>query len=60
MPWTLLKLVGLFSPMIKALIQMRYLWQRPHQLVSTKLTGLIGAVPVTPIEQILAKEIGLR
>jgi nucleoside-diphosphate-sugar epimerase len=57
MPWALLKLAGLFSPMMKALIQMRYLWQRPHQLVSTKLPALIGEVPVTPLSQILTQEI---
>jgi nucleoside-diphosphate-sugar epimerase len=44
MPWWLMQGIALFSPLLKAVIQMRYLWQRPHQLTGHKLENLIGKV----------------
>ena len=54
LPWWLFKIIALASPMLRAVLQMRYLWQRPHQLVGTKLEALIGAIPVTPLQKALA------
>lgn len=48
LPWPLIGLGGLFKPTWAALMEMRYLWQRPHSLVSHKLAGVIGAEPHTP------------
>lgn len=50
LPWWLFRCLALFSPMLRAVIKMRYLWQRPHQLVGQRLEKLIGPLSVTPIE----------
>ena len=52
-PWPLVRLVGLVHPMWRELARMRYLWQRPHQLASTRLGQVIGTVPHTPMPQAL-------
>jgi nucleoside-diphosphate-sugar epimerase len=53
MPWWLLKLASPLSPMMRALLEMRYLWDRPHRLDGSKLAQLIGKVPSTPLVQIV-------
>ncbi|WP_035059505.1 NAD-dependent epimerase/dehydratase family protein [Andreprevotia chitinilytica] len=47
MPWWLFRLISPVVPLLRALLEMRYLWNRPHQLVDTKLRGLIGSTPRT-------------
>lgn len=54
-PWPLVRLVGLVHPMWRELARMRYLWQRPHQLASTRLRQAIGMIPHTPLQQALAE-----
>lgn len=51
-PWGLLRLATPFSPMLRALFEMRYLWQRPHQLDNGPLQALIGPEPHTPLPQV--------
>lgn len=50
MPWTFMKVLAWFSPMLKAVLKMRYLWERPHQLSGDKLLRLIGPIPQTPLK----------
>jgi len=53
-PWPLLRLATPFSPMLRALFEMRYLWQRPHQLDGTRLQALLdGQVPQTPLDRMV-------
>lgn len=52
-PWWLLRLASPFAPMLRALLQMRYLWQRPHRLDETRLRTLIGPVPRTPVVEVM-------
>ena len=40
---TLLRLATPFSPMLRSLFEMRYLWRRPHQLDGTRLQALLGS-----------------
>lgn len=51
-PWPLLRLATPFSPMLRALFEMRYLWQRPHQLDGSRLQALLGPAPQTPVDAI--------
>ncbi|WP_158598078.1 NAD-dependent epimerase/dehydratase family protein [Noviherbaspirillum saxi] len=53
MPWWLLRLLSPVVPMCKAVLEMRYLWLRPHRLDETKLASLIGEVPHTSLDQVL-------
>lgn len=51
MPWGLFRLAAPFVPMLREIVAMRYLWQRPHQLDDSELRALIGPVPHTPLAQ---------
>ena len=51
-PWPLLRLATPFSPMLRALFEMRYLWQRPHRLDGSRLHSLLGTAPQTPVEDV--------
>jgi nucleoside-diphosphate-sugar epimerase len=48
-PWPLLRVAGLFNPMLRELARMSYLWREPHALAGDKLARAIGAVPITPL-----------
>lgn len=50
MPWGVMKAISWFSPLLRAVMKMRYLWERPHQLSSEKLLRLIGPIPQTPLK----------
>ncbi|HET9113370.1 MAG TPA: NAD(P)H-binding protein [Burkholderiales bacterium] len=48
LPWGLIRLSSMFSPMSRAILEMRYLWQRPFALEDNALREWIGEVPHTP------------
>ena len=49
LPWPVIRLAAPFVPSWKALLEMRYLWERPHGLVDEELRALIGAPAHTPL-----------
>lgn len=49
-PWWLMQLAAPFAGMPRALLEQRYLWQRPHRLDEGRLRALIGEVPHSPPE----------
>ena len=54
-PWWLMRLAAPFAAMPRALIEMRYLWQRPHRLDERDLQRLIGDVPHTPAAEVVRR-----
>lgn len=52
-PWWLLRLAAPLLPMFRALLEMRYLWQRPHRLDDTRLRALLGTLPATPLAEVV-------
>lgn len=52
-PWPVLRVGGLLVPTWRALADLSYLWQRPHQLDGAALRGLLGELPATPLPQAL-------
>ena len=46
-PWPLLRAAGVFSPMLREICEMSYLWRTPHSLDGSKLKALIARVPHT-------------
>jgi len=54
-PWGIIRLIAPFAPMMKAVVEMRYLWQRPHALEDGPLHALLGKIPHTPLPQALAQ-----
>lgn len=46
-PWAAARLAAPFVPLLRELLEMRYLWREPVQLDNTALTGLLGREPHT-------------
>ncbi len=60
-PWWRLQLLGLFIPLIKSVVNMRYLWQQNLQLDGTKMQASLGhKLSKTPVEQVLRQFCTLR
>ena len=55
LPWTLLGLVGLFSPVMREVHKMRYLWQNPMQLMDARLDAILGPDFATPYDSAVAQ-----
>ena len=51
MPWWVLRAGSPFVPMWKAILSMSYLRFEEHRLASTRLEGVIGTVPHTPLDE---------
>jgi len=49
MSWWPMRLAAPFSPMMRALLEMSYLWEKPHRLRDGALGELIGELPETPL-----------
>lgn len=41
LPWFALNLMGLFSPLMREVADMRYLWDRPHRIDGATLAGFL-------------------
>ncbi len=49
-PWAAVHLGALFVPMLREVLEMRYLWRTPLRLDNRKLAGLLGREPHTPLD----------
>ncbi len=52
-PWSIMSAIGLFSPVIREVIAMRYLWNKPHQLDGSALSTLLPDFKPTPLKAAL-------
>ena len=50
-PWLLLSLGAPFSPFLRELLEMRYLWRTPLRLDNRKLLATLGHEPHTPLDE---------
>ncbi len=50
-PWGLLRVLGLFVPVIREVIKMNYLWAVPHRLEDRRLDEILGPDFDTPFEE---------
>ncbi|MDJ0613288.1 MAG: NAD(P)H-binding protein [Rhizobiaceae bacterium] len=57
-PWTLLRFLGLFSEFIREVIEMQYLWNRPHEIDDAKLRNTIPEFRPTPFGVAIQKAVG--
>lgn len=55
MSWLLLRLAAPFWPMGRCLLEMRYLWDRPHRLDGRLLQQLLPDFEPTPLQQALPR-----
>lgn len=53
MPWGFLKLVSPFSPMLREVLEMRYLWDTPHTIDDTRLKAFLPEFNPTPLQDAL-------
>jgi nucleoside-diphosphate-sugar epimerase len=63
MPWTMLRLLGAVVPIFRELSEVAYLWSTPHAIDGTRLAGVIGDTPFTPLDRAVASallELGIR
>lgn len=54
-PWTTLRLAGLFMPVLRELVKMRYLWDNEMRLKDDRLDALLGAGFGTPYDEAIAR-----
>ncbi|MBZ9906975.1 SDR family oxidoreductase [Mesorhizobium sp. BR115XR7A] len=55
MPWWVLRAGSPFVAMWREIVSMSYLRFEPHRLISTRLAGIIGEIPHTPLDQAVNK-----
>ncbi len=49
-PWGLMRLLALFVPLFRELMEMRYLWNAPIRMDNERLKAVLGAEPHTPLD----------
>lgn len=54
-PWLFLRLARPFWPMSRELLDMEYLWRRPHALTGDALEAFAGPLTHTPLNQAVAR-----
>lgn len=52
-PWTLLRAIALGSPLMREVLEMRYLWDTPHQIAPEAFRAVLPDVPITPAREVL-------
>jgi len=55
LPWGLMRLASPLVPGWRAILEMRYLWERPHRLDGRALQAWVGPLPSTPLDEALAE-----
>lgn len=50
-PWPLMQLAAPVVPIMRELVEMKYLWKRPIRLRNARLEAVIGAEPRTPLDE---------
>lgn len=55
-----LRLARPFWPMARGLLEMSYLWTMPHRLVDDRLARLDPSLPQTPVDEAIARALGLH
>lgn len=59
MPWRMLRWLSPFAPLLRELVEMRYLWDQPVLLDDGKLQRFLGRVRRTPLDRALRASLGL-
>jgi len=58
MPWPIIKFLSFFNPQMREVMEMAYLWKRPHNLVGTKLTETLPDFKFTPLKEAVSDALG--
>ncbi len=57
-PWGMLAFLGVFVPLLREVVAMRYLWNRPHRLDNATLEALLPTFAPTPPDQAIKDSLG--
>lgn len=57
MPWPLVQVLGLVQPMMREILEMRYLWETPHELDGSRLKALLPDFEPTKLDDALAQSL---
>lgn len=58
LPWVGVWAMGLWSPLMREVFEMRYLWRKPHAIDGSKLYEVLPAFQATPVDTALAVCLG--
>ncbi|WP_415403636.1 NAD-dependent epimerase/dehydratase family protein [Tateyamaria sp. SN3-11] len=50
LPWFAVRVMALWSPLMRETLEMRYIWRRPHVIDGAKLRRALPAFRATPVE----------
>ena len=59
-PWTLLRVMAIFSPLLREVVEMRYLWDVPHQIDGGRFERFAPEFRMTPLAEVLRDVWGLQ
>ena len=60
MPWPMVRAMGLVSPLMREVVEMRYMWRVPHRVDGTRLSQVLPDLPSTPPAQAIAAALAAR
>jgi nucleoside-diphosphate-sugar epimerase len=58
MPWSMMRLASPFVPMLREVMEMKYLWDRPVRLRNDLLRATLGAEPRTALNEAVQATLG--
>ncbi len=58
-PWPLMRIISLFSPRIREVLEMRYLWNTPHEIDGRLLAATIPDFSPTPLDMAIREALAL-
>ncbi|WP_417679069.1 NAD(P)H-binding protein [Roseibium sp.] len=53
MPWPLVRAAGLFSPLMREVAEMAYLWKVPHRIDGSKLALVLPDLRMTSVDEVM-------
>ncbi len=59
-PWPIIKIMGLFSKQIHEVLEMRYLWNRPHEIDDTKLRKALPDFETMSADEVIRRVVSGR
>jgi len=60
-PWWLIRLLAPFKETLRELLEMKYLWRQPLRLDNSRITGVLGREPSTPLDRAIEETLqGLK
>ncbi|MEO0504421.1 MAG: hypothetical protein AAFZ14_13925, partial [Pseudomonadota bacterium] len=60
MPWPMVRAMGLVSPLMREVVEMRYMWRVAHRVDGTRLSQVLPDLPRTPPAQAIAAALAAR